>query len=138
MGAAGGGAGGHVGRALRLVGTDLRAAGERGDDGAGQRAAGVDAHKRALGASERHEAAREQWRQAVKAVDPRRLVFVDARGPHPALTRLLARAPRGQRVDGQVPRHRGKHTTEVAALTWEGMQAPWSVEGAMDTSAFLV
>lgn len=74
----------------------------------------------------------------MKAVDPRRLVFVDESGTHTALTRLFARAPRGQRVYGQVPRNRGKNTTSVAALTWEGMQAPWSVEGAMDTSAFLV
>ncbi len=138
MGAAGGGAGGHVGRALHLVGTGPWATGERRDDGAGDCAAGVDTKKRSLGATERNEAAREQWRQTVKAVDPRRLVFVDESGTHTALTRLFARAPRGQRAYGQVPRNRGKNTTSVAALTGEGMQAPWSVEGAIDTSAFLV
>jgi transposase len=74
----------------------------------------------------------------VKAVDPRRLVFVDESGTHTALTRLFARAPRGQRAFGQVPRNRGKNTTYVAALTWQGMQAPWTVEGAMDTAAFVV
>jgi transposase len=98
----------------------------------------VDAKKRALGATERDEAAREHWRQALKAVDPRRLVFVDESGTHTALTRLLARAPRGRRVSGQVPRNRGKNTTYVAALTWQGMQAPWTIEGAMDTAAFVV
>ena len=74
----------------------------------------------------------------MKAVDPRRLVFVDESGTHTALTRLFARAPRGKRAHGQVPRNRGKNTTYVAALTWEGMQAPWTVEGAMDTAAFVV
>ncbi len=74
----------------------------------------------------------------MKAVDPRRLVFVDESGTHTALTRLCARAPRGRRVQGQVPRNRGKNTTYVAALTWDGMHAPWTVEGAMDTAAFLV
>jgi transposase len=98
----------------------------------------VDAKKRSLGAAERDEAAREQWRQAVKVVNPRRLVFVDESGTHTALTRLFARAPRGKRAHGQVPRNRGKNTTYVAALTWEGMQAPWAVEGAMDTAAFVV
>ena len=74
----------------------------------------------------------------MKAVDPRRLVFVDESGTHTALTRLFARAPRGKRAHGQVPRNRGKNTTYVAALTWEGMQAPWTVDGAMDPAAFLV
>ena len=37
-----------------------------------------------------------------------------------------------------MPRNRGKNTTYVAALTWQGMQAPWTVEGAMDTAAFVV
>jgi transposase len=98
----------------------------------------VDAKKRALGAAERDAAARAQWRQAVTAVDPRRLVFVDESGTHTGLTRLFARAPRGQRAYGQVPRNRGKNTTYVAALSWDGMQAPWTVEGAMDTAAFVV
>jgi transposase len=35
-----------------------------------------------------------------------------------------------------VPRNHGKHTTLVAALTPEGLQAPWTIEGAMDTAAF--
>jgi transposase len=35
-----------------------------------------------------------------------------------------------------VPRNHGKNTTLVAALTPEGLQAPWTIEGAMDTAAF--
>jgi hypothetical protein len=74
----------------------------------------------------------------VKAVEPRRLVFGDESRTHTARTRLVARAPRGQRAVGPVPRHRGKHTTDVAALPWQGMPAPWPVEGAMDTAACVV
>lgn len=70
-------------------------------------------------------------------VDARRLVFVDESGTHTALTRLYARAPRGQRAVGQVPRNRGKNTTVVAALSASGVQAPWAVEGAIDTPAFV-
>ena len=121
-----------------MVGTDPGAAREHRNHGPGHWADWLDQKKRSLGAAERDEAAREQWRQAVKAVDPRRLVFVDESGTHTALTRLFARAPRGKRAHGQVPRNRGKNTTYVAALTWEGMQAPWTVEGAMDTAAFVV
>ena len=35
-----------------------------------------------------------------------------------------------------MPRNHGKHTTLVAALTPNGLQAPWTLEGAMDTAAF--
>jgi transposase len=35
-----------------------------------------------------------------------------------------------------VPRNHGKNTTLVAALTPAGLQAPWTIEGAMDTAAF--
>jgi transposase len=35
-----------------------------------------------------------------------------------------------------VPRNHGKNTTLVAALTPDGLHAPWTIEGAMDTPAF--
>ena len=35
-----------------------------------------------------------------------------------------------------MPRNHGKNTTLVAALTPDGLQAPWTLEGAIDTAAF--
>jgi transposase len=35
-----------------------------------------------------------------------------------------------------VPRNHGKNTTLVAALTPDGVQVPWLIEGAMDTATF--
>jgi transposase len=35
-----------------------------------------------------------------------------------------------------VPRNYGKNTTLVAALTPDGLQAPWLIEGAMNTETF--
>jgi transposase len=52
------------------------------------------------------------------------------------LTRLYGWAPHDQRATGSVPRNHGKNTTLVAALTPAGLQAPWTLEGAMDTEAF--
>ena len=52
------------------------------------------------------------------------------------MTRLYGWAPHDQRARGAVPRNHGKNTTLVAALTPEGLQAPWTIEGAMDTVAF--
>jgi hypothetical protein len=46
------------------------------------------------------------------------------------MTRLRARAPKGKRAYGKVPRYRGKNTTLSAAITLEGaMGQPMTVEG---------
>jgi transposase len=89
-----------------------------------------------LAASERNEEARAAWREAVATLDPEQLVFVDESGTHTCLTRLYGWAPHDQRAVGSVPRNHGKNTTLVAALTADGLQAPWTIEGAMDTAAF--
>jgi transposase len=98
--------------------------------------AGLDAYKKALAASERDEAARAAWREALAGRDPRQFVVVDESGTHTSLTRLYGWAPHDRRALGQVPRNHGKNTTLVAALTPHGLQTPWAVEGAMDTLAF--
>jgi transposase len=64
-------------------------------------------------------------------------VFVDESGFNTSMTRLRARAPRGQRAYGKVPRNRGKNTTLIAAITLEGaMGESMTVEGATDAKAF--
>ena len=79
------------------------------------------------------------WRWLASCFDARRLVFVDESGFNISMTRLYARAPRGKRAYGKVPRNRGKNTTLIAAITFEGaMGISMSVEGATDTEAFEV
>ncbi len=69
--------------------------------------------------------------------DARRLVFVDESGFHTSMTRLRARAPRGERAYGKVPRNRGKNETPIASITLEGaVGASMTVEGATDAAAF--
>ena len=64
-------------------------------------------------------------------------MFVDESGFHTSMTRLRARAPKGKRAYGKVPRNRGKNTTLMAAITLEGaMGASMTVEGATDSEAF--
>ncbi len=53
-----------------------------------------------------------------------------------ALTRLYARAPRGERARGKVPRNWGKNITLICSLSAEGIGAAMSVEGATDGAAF--
>jgi transposase len=72
----------------------------------------------------------------VKALDPKRLVFVDECSTNIALTTLYARAPRGERAYGQAPRNWGKNVTLVCSLNAEGIGAAMSIEGSIDGVAF--
>jgi transposase len=95
------------------------------------------AQKKSPVASERDEGARGLWRWLASRFDAKRLVFVDESGFHTSMTRLRARAPKGKRAYGEVPRNRGKNTTLVAAITLEGaMGASMTVEGATESLAF--
>jgi transposase len=70
--------------------------------------------------------------------DARQWVLVDEAGTHLALSPRYAWAPRGQRAPGRVPRNWDKNTTLAAGLSVAGLQAPWTLEGAINTEAFVV
>jgi hypothetical protein len=94
------------------------------------------AQKKSQIARERDEEARGLWRWLASRFDARRLVLVDESGFTISMTRLRARAPKGKRAYGKVPRNRGKNTTLIAATTLEGaMGASMTVEGATDAEA---
>jgi transposase len=94
------------------------------------------AQKKSPLASERDEQARGLWRWLASRFDARRLVFVDESGFHTSMTRLYARAPRGERAYGRVPRNRGKNETLIASITFGGaMGASMTVEGGTDAAA---
>lgn len=65
-----------------------------------------------------------------------RLVFLDECGSNIALTPLYARAPKGERARGSVPRNRGKNTTLIASLSLEGIGASMMIEGGVNAPAF--
>jgi transposase len=64
------------------------------------------------------------------------LVFVDECGAHTSMTRLRARAPKGERAYGKVPRNRGPNTTLLASMGAEGMRPCLAVEGATTKAVF--
>ena len=61
---------------------------------------------------------------------------MDECGSNIALTPIYARAPKGQRAIGKVPRNRGKNTTLIASLSLEGMGAAMILEGSTNGAAF--
>jgi transposase len=63
-------------------------------------------------------------------------VFIDETGSHLGLTRLYARAPRGERAVGSAPRNRGRTRTTITALTLDGIGPGLLVEGGVSTAGF--
>jgi transposase len=96
------------------------------------------AQKKSVAASEQDPLARAGWWAAQAALDARQFVFVDETSTSIALTRRSARAPRGSRARGQVPRNYGRPTTLIAALSPAGLGAAMTLEGAANTAAFTV
>lgn len=78
---------------------------------------------------------RSKFRLRAAVWDPRRLVFMDETGVNLAMTRRYGWAPIGDRVVGDAPYHRGDCATLVAALTVDGLEAPFLFPGAMNTQA---
>ena len=87
-------------------------------------------------ASERNEAKRAAFRTQMAPFASERLLFVDEASTHTAMTRRYARAPRGKRAYGCVPRNHGQNLSVIGALGIRGMVATMSVEGAVDTAIF--
>jgi len=82
--------------------------------------------------------ARERWRALQPSLDPERLVFIDETGTNTKMVRAYGRCPRGQRLIGRQPFGHWKTTTFTAGLRWNGITAPWVLDGAMNRDAFLV
>jgi transposase len=118
------------------VGSGHRYTGQPGDDVAGAAESGLAAQKKSLIAAERDESARTAWRDEAATLDPADLIFVDETSTHTALTRRRARAPRGERAVGCVPRNHGPNVTLLAALTPAGIGPALAIAGAVDGAAF--
>jgi transposase len=70
------------------------------------------------------------------ALAPQRFVFLDETATPTTLTRLRARAPRGQRAIGRVPHKRWESVTLLASLTTTGMGAAMVLAGALTRESF--
>ena len=96
----------------------------------------ADAQKKSLIATERDEAARAAWRAEAETLDPTQVVFLDETSTHTSLSRRYARAPRGVRAYGHVPRNHGHNVTLLAALTPDGIGPSMTIAGSIDSAAF--
>lgn len=76
------------------------------------------------------------WRAAAETLDPRQVVFLDETSTHTSLARRYARAPRGRRAYGHVPRNHGHNVTLLAALTPDGIGPSMTITGSIDGATF--
>lgn len=81
-------------------------------------------------------AQRQAFSEKVSFVDPSLLVFIDETGAKTNMTRLYARARKGERALDYAPHGHWSTTTLVAALTSEGAKAPMVLDGPMDRACF--
>src|SRR3954464_4537403 len=78
---------------------------------------------------------RQEFREELAGVDPRRLVFVDECGANTAMTRTHGRAPVGQRVYTNTPGH-WDSITLTCGMRLSGVTAPLAFPGATNTDVF--
>jgi transposase len=97
--------------------------------------------KKNLRAAEQERAdvarARRRWMREQGMFDPAHLVFIDETAANTKMVRLSGRCPRGERLIGRVPQGHWKTITFVGALRRNGMDAPCTVDGSMNTAKFL-
>jgi len=92
--------------------------------------------KKSIEASERKEEERQRFREQTKDTDANKFRIIDETGSNLALTRLYARAPRGKRARGIIPRKRGKNVTMITDLSLHGLGETFMIDGAVNGELF--
>src|SRR6202163_4299416 len=82
-------------------------------------------------------AARKALRKEQPTLDPKQLVFIDETAATTKMTRLYGRAPQGKRLVDKVPHGHWKTTTFICGLRYDGVTAPFVLDGPMDGPHFL-
>jgi transposase len=76
------------------------------------------------------------WRGRMARLNPDRVVFLDETGTNTVMTRLIGRAPVGQRLVCTLPQAGWHTTTLLGAIRRSGVVAALTVAGATDAVAF--
>jgi transposase len=82
-------------------------------------------------------AAREAWFEGQLDLDPLTLVFIDETAISTNMARRFGWARQGKRCRASVPFGHWKTTTLIAALRFDRIDAPMTIDGALDGAAFL-
>lgn len=98
--------------------------------------AGLDTQKKSLIAHEQDPTERADFREQIAQLDPAQVVVLDETSTPTGLTPLRARAPRGERAVGTVPKRRWTTMTLLATMTLDGMGEAVQFPGALERTGF--
>ena len=79
---------------------------------------------------------RAQWKKYQGRLDPARLVFIDETWAKTNMTRTHGRCARGARLVAKVPHGRWRTLTFLAALRFDGIEAPGVIDGPINGEVF--
>jgi putative transposase len=79
---------------------------------------------------------RAQWIKYQNKIEPERLVFIDETWTKTNMAALRGWAPLGARLPAKVPHGHWKTTTFLAALRHDRIDAPWLLDGPIDSESF--
>lgn len=88
--------------------------------------------------SERVQVRRAEYQVKAASENLSRLKFLDEAGSNLAMTRLYGRAAKGERVIETIPQNYGENVTMLASLSFSGIEAPMTINGAVDGIVFKV
>jgi transposase len=86
--------------------------------------------------SDRIQQKRVEFREQVREIPEKDLIFIDESGVNLAMIRLYARAIIGQRARGTKPQKRGRNISLLTALSLEKVVASSNIYGAVDGVTF--
>lgn len=102
----------------------------------------IAAQKKSLHASEREtervQHRRVEYEAEIKAEVLSKLKFLDEAGSNLAMTRLYGRGAKGVRIIETVPQNYGENITMLATVSLSGIEAPMTINGAVDGVVFKV
>jgi transposase len=79
---------------------------------------------------------RSDFWERVGGILAKDLIFIDESGVNLALTRLFARAPKGQRARGPRPHNRGRNVSLIGAIGLKGVLTHVSLLGSTEALTF--
>ncbi len=105
------------------------------------RASRIAAQKKSLHAIERDSEAnlgrRKEFLEAIRAISPERLIYLDESGVTTSMTRLYGRCLGGRRIHEATPGGHWKILTILSAMSLRGLIATMTIEEPTDSDIFL-
>ena len=85
---------------------------------------------------ERNEEKRTEFKKQLEQIPPETLVYIDEAGIDNRLYREYGRAPRGQKVYGEIPGNKRERVSVIGGLMSKRFIAPFTFQGGCNSDVF--